>query len=351
MPLNVATLKFSNAVQIMTDLLSCPTGDRCAIMVHGSPGTGKSAVPREAIRIVAEGEGVDPSKFFFQVVMLSQLDQVDLRGIPVPDMSGGVTRWLTPDFFPRDPKARGFLFLDEFNAAPQSVMAPAYQLLLDHQLGNYHVPEGIRIVAAGNLDSDKAIVSRTSSAARNRLQHFRLEADIDEWVQWALTVGNIPPEIVAFLRWKPSSLHKFEPEKDLHAYPSPRSWEMAGKFMRRNTVKELEHAGLSGCIGEGQATELVAFIRVARKMPSVEKIIRDPKGTPVPEMADAQYAIAGALAYRANQDNIGQICTYIARMPGEFAAVVMRDCLTRDKSLSRTRAFIDWAKANTSFLF
>jgi len=350
MPLNVASVKFSQGVGLLTDLLACNPADRVATMFHGSPGIGKSAMPRQAIAEYAKSQRLDPSSFFFRVVMLSQLDQVDLRGIPVPDLSAGVTRWLTPDFFPRDKDAKGFLFLDEFNAAPQSVMAPAYQLLLDHQLGDYRVPDGIRIIAAGNLDSDKAIVSRTSTAARNRLQHFKIEVDMDEWVAWALT-NDIPVEVISFLRYRTGLLHKFEPEKDLHAYPTPRSWEMAAKFLRRNTNKSMEFGGLAGCVGDGPATEFVAFLRVARNLPSVELVIMEPKKTPVPEKADAQYALAGALAYRATKDNLAPIVTYLARMPGEFAALTMRDALTRDRSLAKTRAFIDWSVANKDFLF
>lgn len=347
MPLNIRSIKVSDAINIVHDNLVCDVGDTSSIMFHGSPGIGKSAVPKAAI---ARAAGKKGGKYWLGITMLSQMDQVDLRGLPVVDHDAGQTKWLTPNFFPVDPDAKGIMFLDEFNSAPQSVMAAAYQLLLDRRLGDYVVPEGIRIVAAGNLDSDKAIVSRTSTAARNRLQHFQVVVDLDEWVAWALT-NSIPTEIVSFLRFRESLLHKFEPEKDLTAFPTPRSWEMVAKFMRRNTVRELEGAGIAGCVGDGPAAEFAGFLRVARNLPSVDTILLDPKKAPVPEKADAQYAIAGALAHRASKDNLDRINVYLGRLPGEFSALTMRDALTRDPSIQRCRAFIEWAGQNKSFLF
>jgi MoxR-like ATPase len=42
------------------------------------------------------------------------------------------------------------LFLDEITSAPPTVSAAAYQLILDRRLGDYVVPEGWVIFAAGN---------------------------------------------------------------------------------------------------------------------------------------------------------------------------------------------------------
>lgn len=347
MPLNVRSIKVSDAVNIIYDNLVCDADDTSSTMLHGSSGIGKSAVPKAAIARATEKLG---GKYWLGVTMLSQMDQVDLRGLPVVDHDNGVTKWLTPNFFPVAENAKGILFLDEFNSAPQSVMAAAYQLLLDRRLGDYVVPAGVRVVAAGNMDSDKAIVSRTSTAARNRLQHFQVVVDLDEWVVWALQNG-VPPEVVSFLRLRNSLLHQFDPSKDLTAFPTPRTWEMVAKFMRRNSHRDLEGAGIAGCVGDGAAAEFAGFLRIARNLPSIDTILLDPKRAPVPEKADAQYAIAGALAFRATKDNLDRVVTYLARMPAEFSALTMRDALTRDSSLQRSRAFIEWATRNKSFLF
>ena len=65
------------------------------IMVSGPPGIGKSAI----IKQVAESLGIG-----FIDLRLIYLDPVDLRGIPMPDAKQGTTKWLTPDFLPREGK-------------------------------------------------------------------------------------------------------------------------------------------------------------------------------------------------------------------------------------------------------
>jgi MoxR-like ATPase len=78
-------------------------------------------------------------------VRLSQLDSVDLRGIP--SIKDSRTVWMPPIFLPTE--GVGILFLDELNSAPPSVQAAIYQLMLDRKIGEYSMPEGWRIVCAG----------------------------------------------------------------------------------------------------------------------------------------------------------------------------------------------------------
>jgi MoxR-like ATPase len=52
---------------------------------------------------------------------------------------------------------QGILFLDEITSAPPTVSAAAYQLILDRRLGDYVVPEGWVIFAAGNRQGDRGV--------------------------------------------------------------------------------------------------------------------------------------------------------------------------------------------------
>jgi len=118
------------------------------------------------------------------------LDPVDLRGLPFLG-SDGRSKWATPDFLPQD--GEGILFLDELNAAPAMVQASCYQLVLDRKLGEYTLPEGWAIVAAGNRDSDRAATTRMPTPLRNRFVHLEFEVDVQEWAEWAIG-AEIRPE-------------------------------------------------------------------------------------------------------------------------------------------------------------
>jgi hypothetical protein len=92
------------------------------------------------------------------------LDPVDLRGLPTVEQ--GRAAWAIPAFLPED--GAGILFLDELNAAPPLVQAACYQLVLDRGLGEYRLPDGWTVFAAGNREGDRAVTSRMSSGSRPR---------------------------------------------------------------------------------------------------------------------------------------------------------------------------------------
>jgi MoxR-like ATPase len=148
---------------------------RWPAFVWGPPGTGKSSIVREV---------ADSAKLPVIDLRASLLDPTDLRGIPAID--GGRAVWCPPSFLPRPNDTPGVLFLDEINAAPPLVQASLYQLVLDRRVGEYELPKGWWIVAAGNRQQDRAVTFRMSSALANRFVHVSLEVDVDDWRAWAI---------------------------------------------------------------------------------------------------------------------------------------------------------------------
>src|SRR5476649_2655661 len=119
----------------------------------GPPGVGKSEVVAQVARTV--GHLID--------VRAVLLDPVDLRGLPHIN-GGGRAHWCPPDFLPHDPASTGVLFLDELPQAPQLVQNACLQLALDRRIGEYELPPGWCVVAAGNRETDRAHTTRLSSA-------------------------------------------------------------------------------------------------------------------------------------------------------------------------------------------
>ena len=73
------------------------------------------------------------------------------------------------------------------------------------------------------------------------------------------------------------------------------------------------------------------------------KIAKVPKDEPA-----IMYAIAGALAAKATSDNFDKICTYAGRMAPEFQVVLMRDALSRTRSLGSHPAYQQWVSKNAT---
>src|SRR5216684_6709360 len=271
--------------------------------IWGGPGIGKSAIVRQVATSL---------EVALQDVRALLLDPVDLRGLPFlgPD---GRSKWATPDFLPTE--GEGILFLDELNAAPAMVQASCYQLVLDRKLGEYTLPDGWAIVAAGNRDSDRAVTTRMPTPLRNRFVHLEFEVDMQEWSEWAIKAG-VRPEVIAFLRFRAELLNAFD--RDANAFPSPRSWEFVSRILESQPEPSIEHELFAGAVGSGAATEFSAFLRMFRELPNIEAILVNPHKEPVPENAAAQYAVASALAHRASDTNLDRICMYLDRMPTEF---------------------------------
>ena len=85
--------------------------------------------------------------------------------------------------------------------------AGCYQLVLDRKLGEYRLPDGWVVIAAGNPASERGVHFSMPRPLRNRFVHLDLEPDFMDWCKWAVKSG-IRPEIIAFLRFKPALLHE-----------------------------------------------------------------------------------------------------------------------------------------------
>lgn len=132
------------------------------------------------------------------------------------------------------------LFLDELVSAPQSVQAAAYQLILNRKIGEYTLPDGVDIVAAGNRDTDRGVTFTMPSPLANRFSHFELGVNGEAWLEWA-TNNSVHPLVVGFLTGNKDALFKFDPKTGSKAFPTPRSWAKGS-----NGISQLDSAVAAG---------------------------------------------------------------------------------------------------------
>ena len=312
--------------------------EQAPVFIWGAPGVGKSDVV---------GQVAESMKFELRDVRLSLLDPIDLKGFPTINTVKKQMEWLPADFLPK--KGKGVLFLDELNAAPQSVQAAAYQLILNRKIGEYKLPDGWSVLAAGNRASDRSVVHAMPAALANRFVHIDFEISVDDWNFWAME-NEVHDDLRAFIQFRPNLLHNFDSASNPRAFPSPRSWSFVNKQYKKNLPQDIEYELVKGTVGEGAAAEFSGFVRLIKDLPNVNQVLIDPDSVKVPENPAAMYAMVTALDSKATTGNLDRIMKYTDRLPVEFQAVFVRSATRRDKKLTGTKSYMNWCVKNQAVL-
>jgi hypothetical protein len=325
--------------------------------MKGSPSTGKSSIVRQLAK--------DYNLKLIDL-RLAQCDPTDLLGFPFIDQAVDKARYVPMATFPLEgedlPKdAQGkdmagwLLFLDEMNGADRTVQKASYKLLLDREVGDKSLHSRVRIIAAGNLDTDGALVEEMSSAIKSRICHLTVRPDHDAWLNWARN-NNIDFRITSHVEFKPQNLYNFDPDKSEaeDTYACYRTWEFADKQLKQIPDIKAEKNALAifaGSLGEGVAREFLAYLTVFTLLPKFADIIANPTKIKVPTEPGQQFALAGSLGQNAAVTNIDPVMKFINRLPLEFQVITLREMLQRTMPLLQEQPVQDWLKVNGDELY
>lgn len=310
------------------------------VMLWGPPGVGKSDIVHQL--------GAKKSRPVIEFHAALR-ETVDLRGIPVPDLATGKTRWLIPDELPnaeRDGQC-GYLFCDEINQASPQMQGVLGGLILYGAIGDYRLPTGWRVIAAGNRVSDRAAAQRMPTHMRNRFAHLFVTPDVDAWATWA-NANRVAPEVVAFVRLRRNDVLHVMPKGDENAFPTPRSITKAAKYVHAPAKTRLRL--FASLIGDAVAAELDGFIDLYRSLGSLDDIVANPEGAKLPSDSSCRYAVCTGLGRIATRANLASIIRYAKRLPRESEILVVTDATGRDASLRNTAAYGQWAVDNADML-
>lgn len=241
-------------------------------MVWGNPGIGKS----EILRAICEKLG-----YHFEDIRLSQIDSIDLRGLPFKELGfnpeevlagesakakpSSSVEWAVPDFLQRareaardipEVKAREAIgsspaveykpavkgrptafFFDEINAGSPATMAAAYQFINDRRVGPHELNPLDIVFAAGNLDTDGGITNTMPTPLCNRFRHYILRVDVDSFLEFASAM-NYHPWVTGYLAQPAAgkNLQNFDPDfimgSDEKSFATPRTWSMVSKALK-----------------------------------------------------------------------------------------------------------------------
>jgi len=324
--------------EVLTQSLTQLIAAQIPVFVWGSPGIGKSSI----IRGIAASQGLECID-----LRLSLLDPTDLKGIPFFDQAHNEAVWAAPSFLPKDPESRGILFLDEINTAPPSVQASAYQLVLDRKVGEYTLPEGWSIVAAGNHESDRGVIYRMPPPLANRFVHLDMEVGFEAWKHWAYR-SSIDSTVIAFLQYDPDRLFVFDPAQNHKSFPTPRSWEYVSRMLAAGLERTVLLESLSGAVGSEAATAFMAFRKVMERLPDIDAILR---GEPVETADDQQllFALVAGIVSRLRDAGetaaVGHALRFSMTLPKEFSVMLVKDMQQNGIAVEQAETWEAWVEA------
>lgn len=344
-------------------------------MLEGPPGVGKTAAPTQ---VAAELEIP-----YFQTIV-AQYDAGELAGFPmkgtvqypeyeaqeVKDETGNKTTEmvatgkmasyermmrLRPGFLPDidDPMQRvGLYNLDEL---PQAFLANqniCSQLVNEYRIGEHRISPGITMCGTGNAAEHKAGTTAMPMHLRDRLTFITIEANADEFLQYAAEIGA-NPRVRAYIAQRPDHLMVFK--TGVNAFPSPRSWIRTASIIDLGNPKHIRAEAIRGQLGDGEATEFEAWLRVEDKLPKWQDILADPMGAPVfgNKDADVLYLLLATLADQANDRTVEAMLKYITRLPNrEFQAYWAKQCFstTKGKALLNNKHVSKWSRTEAKDL-
>jgi len=313
------------------------------VFLWGPPGIGKSSIVSQ----IAKDRDIG-----FIDLRLSLLDPTDLRGIPFFNSDDNSAVWASASFLPDGSTKEGILFLDELNTAAPMVQASAYQLILDRKIGEYTLPDGWAIVAAGNRESDRGVVFRMAAPLANRFVHLDMEVNLEDWQVWAKK-SDIDTTIIAYTSYRPDALFAFNTQNDSKAFATPRTWQYVNEILLSQPEDDLLMDLVKGAIGEELAASFLGFRSVASKLPDIDAILEG-KESSVPKETSALHILCTSLSMRIDDETraneLDNLLKYTLNLPGEFPVMIIQDLRQREIGLDYIKSWPLWAKKFNSLL-
>jgi len=319
----------------VTKALEALVTQKVPTFLWGAPGIGKSSI----VKSIAKEKGIG-----FIDLRLALMDPTDLKGIPFYDKESHTALWAPPAFLPRE--GEGILFLDELNSAAPAVQSSAYQLILDRAIGEYKLPAGWAIVAAGNRESDRGVTYKMPAPLANRFVHFELEVSVEDWRSWAYGAG-MDARIIAYITYKNEHLFTFDTKKQQKSFATPRSWEYVHNILQSGIEASLLLDVIAGAVGREVAVSFLSFIKVMDRLPDIAAITSG-EVREYPSEIDVLYALSSGVVsyYLQNPDDekLENILTYTLGLQGEFAVLIVQDLQREGVKMEHLAAFKKWVE-------
>lgn len=342
-------------------------GNKRTVLIQGHMGTGKSSL----LKMLGKSLTNHTMCYF-------DCTTKDLGDVTVPKMmelSVGEDGTEYVRFVPNEELGLHFkkpiiLMIDEYGKANPAVKNAMLRLMLEGKVGSYELhPQSLKF-ATTNLGAE-GVGDLLPAHARNRVTVVTSRKPTwREWVEWGINNG-VDPIILGWARdneqifqsfedikkptddnGNPTNPYVYHPKVPMTAFVTPRSLEAASDWvkLRADLDDQTLTAVLMGTIGERAAMDVMAFVRLADQLPSLESIKKDPTNAKVPTSAGAVVMVIDRALGSIERDWMDAWMDYLVRLDreaqGMFVNTVRGKNYAKQNIVLTNKKFTDWAMKN-----
>jgi len=326
-------------------------GHKRTILVQGHMGNGKSSL----LKTLADRFPTHTPCYF-------DCTTKDLGDLSIPSLNTeqGYVTYLPNEELGLHLDKPVILMIDEYGKANPSVK----NALLRDMLERNRFPEGSIIFATTNLGAE-GVGDLLPPHARNRITVVTArKSTSDELIEYG--INHVwEPSVLGFIREFPQILQGFEDVKDPNdnpyinhpkaqrtAFVTPRSLEACSDILKLRDQYD-DHtltALLMGTIGDRGAMDMMAFVKLADQLPSLQSIKDDPLNAKVPESASAVCMTVFRAMGAMQRDWVDAWVTYMQRLDKEaqglFANGIRANSYAHRDVVMQSKEFTAWAMQN-----
>ena len=337
------------------------TGHLRTTLVQGHMGTGKSSL----LSTLAKALPTHTPCYFDCTT--KDLGDITLPNIATADGQGYVT-YATNEELGAHIGAPIILMVDEYGKANPSVKLALLRLMLERKIGSYELHPDSIIFATTNLGAE-GVGDLLPPHARNRLTVVTARKPNNmEWIEWGLNNG-IDHTLLGWCKDNPQLFLSFtdvkDPEENPYiyhpkstraAFVTPRSLEAASDILKRRAGidDQTVTAALMGTIGDRAAMDMMAFVKLADQLPSLDSIKKNPATAMIPTSAAAVCMVVYRTLASLEKDWLDAWLDYMVRLDKEaqglFANGVRSPKYSKQAMVMTNKKFTAWAMQN-NYLF